>query len=62
MYWSGYLYRYWHFLTGERSAEIYEQASARRMAQCYAGFHTLDPAMAVEDLKELYRLRGDTFP
>lgn len=55
MFWSGYTYRYWHYLTGESSKEIYVQADAQTMNDSYLGFHTLDVAMAVEDLKELYR-------
>lgn len=55
MFWSGYTYRYWHYLTGETSKEIYVQADAQTMNDSYFGFHTLDVAMAVEDLKELYR-------
>ena len=55
MFWTGYLYRYWHYLTGESGHEIYTQAQARRMKDCYLGFHTMDAAMAVEDLKEIHR-------
>ena len=29
MYWTGYLYRYWHILTNEPSREIYAQAPAK---------------------------------
>ena len=53
MFWTGYVYRYWHLLTGESSREIYAQADARLMKDCYLGFHTLDIAMAIEDLKEI---------
>lgn len=28
------------------------------MRECYMGFHTLDVAMAIENLKELYRQRS----
>lgn len=53
MYWAGYLYRYWHYLTGETSAAIYAQVDADRILSAYAGFHVLDPAMAIADLKAL---------
>ena len=53
LFWIGYLYRYWHFLSGEGSSEIYAQAKARHMKECYLGFHTLDPVMAIENLKEI---------
>ena len=52
MYWTGYLYRYWHYLTGELSRDIHAQADEDRMHTSYAGFHTLDPDMAIERLKE----------
>ena len=58
LYWAGYLYRHWHFLTGESSAEIYAQADAATMLHGYAGLHTIDNDLAVEDLKEWHRLAG----
>jgi hypothetical protein len=55
LFWTGYIYRYWHYLTGESGVEIYTQAKAKRMKDCYLGFHTLDAVMAIEDLKEIHR-------
>ena len=55
LFWVGYVYRYWHLLTDESSKDIYTQADAKQMNECYLGFHTLDAAMAIEDLKELHR-------
>ena len=55
LYWIGYVYRYWHLLTGESSKDIFMQASAGLMAECYLGLHTLDVSMAIEDLKEIHR-------
>lgn len=54
LYWMGYVYRYWHYYTGESSAKIYRQASAKTMKRNYLMFHTMDPSLAVEDLKEIY--------
>lgn len=59
MYWAGYVYRYWHYVTGESSREIYRQAPAKTMNVNYLMFHTMDPEMAVEDLKEIYRQKRD---
>lgn len=53
MYWAGYTYRYWHYYTAESSREIYQTANAQTMNQCWAGFHTFDVEMAIDDLKEL---------
>ena len=55
MYWTGYIYRYWHYYTNESSREIYKIADAKTMNECWLGFHTFDVAMAVDDLKEIYR-------
>ena len=54
LYWIGYLYRYWHFYTDEDSAKIYTQAPVETMKRNYTMFHTMDPSLAVEDLKEIY--------
>ena len=44
-------YRFWHFKTGESSAEIYLQADADRVLGCYSGYHTISNDLAVENLK-----------
>ena len=54
MYWIGYLYRYWHYYTDESSAKIIKQAPAATMKRNYMMFHTMDPVLAVEDLKEIH--------
>ncbi|MDR0334336.1 MAG: hypothetical protein LBH69_00400 [Methanomassiliicoccaceae archaeon] len=51
LFWTGYIYRYWHFLTGESSREISKQAPAKRMMRAYPFYHTVSNKMAVEDLK-----------
>lgn len=52
LYWIGYLYRYWHFYTGENSKAIYMQADADTLNSVYLGYHTLDIEMAIDRLKE----------
>lgn len=52
LYWSGYLYRYWHFYTGESSKEIYKQAPIKTMKVVYLMYHTMSPEMAIDRLKE----------
>lgn len=54
MYWTGYVYRYWHYYTNENSREIYRIADAETMNDCWLGFHTFDVEMAIDDLKEIY--------
>ena len=54
LYWMGYIYRYWHYYSGENSARIYRQATAETMRRNYMIFHTMDPVLAIEDLKEIH--------
>ena len=55
MFWMGYVYRYWHFYTGEESAKIYKQAPFETMNINYLMFHTMDVEMAIDDLKEIFK-------
>ncbi len=54
LYWIGYIYRYWHYYSGENSAKIYKQAPVETMKRNYMMFHTMDPVLAIEDLKEIH--------
>lgn len=54
LYWIGYIYRYWHYYSSEGSAKIYKQAPVETMKRNYMIFHTMDPALAIEDLKEIH--------
>ena len=54
LYWIGYIYRYWHYYSGENSAKIFKQAPVETMKRNYMIFHTMDPVLAIEDLKEIY--------
>ena len=53
MFWIGYTYAYWHFLTEESSKKIVVQAPPKLMKRSYAGLHTVDIQLAIEDLKKL---------
>ncbi len=59
IYWIGYLYRYWHYYTGESSKAIYKQAPVETMKRNYLMFHTMAPEVAIEDLKEIYRQKQE---
>lgn len=54
LYWTGYLYRYWHIYKNESSREIYKQAPAKVMRVVYLMYHTMSPEMAIDRLKESY--------
>ena len=55
LFWMGYVYRYWHFYTGEESVKIYRQEQFDILNTPYFIFHTLDVEVAIDDLKEIYR-------
>ena len=54
LFWTGYVYRYWHFYTKEESKKIYKQAPLETMNVNYLMFHTMDVELAIDDLKEIY--------
>lgn len=58
LYWAGYLYRYWHFVTGESSKDIYKQAPAETMNTNYLIFHSMSAELAIEDLKEIHKQKS----
>ena len=60
LYWIGYLYRYWACSRKESSKKIYHLAPAKTMKRNYLAFHTFDPEIAIDDLKEISRQKkGD---
>lgn len=54
LYWTGYIYRYWHFYKQESSKDIYKQAPAELMRAMYLMYHTMSPEMAIDRLRESY--------
>lgn len=58
LFWMGYIYRYWHFYTGEESIKIYKQAPFETMNTNYLIFHTFDAEVAIDDLKEIYQQKA----
>ena len=55
MHWVGYIYRYWHFYTKEDSSKILRQAPVNTMKRNFMIFHTMDPVLAIEKLKEIHK-------
>ncbi|MBR6917079.1 MAG: hypothetical protein IKN38_02740 [Clostridia bacterium] len=58
LYWIGYIYRFWHYYTGEDSSKILRQAPVDRMRRNFMMFHTMDPVLAIEKLKEIHEQGG----
>ena len=52
IYWIGYIYRYWHYVTGEYSKEIYKQAQVKVMKQNYVRLYMMTPEEVIDLLKE----------
>ena len=52
LFWIGYTYRYWHFLTRQSSKEILQICNAQTMHTLYPAYHTLDCKMAIERIIE----------
>ena len=51
IYWMGYKYRYWHYVTGESSKEIYKQAPVKVMKQNHERLYMMTPEETIEVLK-----------
>ena len=52
IYWIGYIYRYWHYVTGESSKEIIKMAPVKVMKQNYERLYLMIPEEVIEILKE----------
>ena len=50
LFYAGWIYRYWHYMTGESSKEIFRQADEDEILGSY-GLHIEANELAVEDLK-----------
>lgn len=53
LYWIGYIYRFWHIYSGEDSSKILRIAPVDTMKRNYFMFHTMDPSLAIDKLKEI---------
>lgn len=51
IYWIGYIYRYWHYVTGESSKEIIKLAPVKVMKQNYERLYLMTPEEVIEMLK-----------
>ena len=52
IYWIGYIYRYWHYVTGESSKEIIKLAPVKVMKQNYERLYMMTPEEVIGILKE----------
>ena len=55
LYWMGYVYRYWHFYTGESSKDIVRIAPVRTLHKNYKEFRgQMQPDGLIDQLRESY--------
>ena len=52
LFWIGYTYRYWHFLTKQDSKMIGSKCNAEMMHTLYPAYHTLDCRQDTERILE----------
>ena len=55
LFWMGYVYRYWHFYTGESSKDIVRIAPVRTLHKNYKEFRgQMQPDGLIDQLRESY--------
>ncbi len=52
LYWIGYLYRYWAYITEKSSKQIYKTVKPDELQKMYFPYHSLDPEQAIERIIE----------
>ena len=52
LYWAGYIYRYWAYISGKSSKQIYRMVKPDELMKLYFPYHSLDPEQAIERIKE----------
>lgn len=51
IYWIGYIYRYWHYVTNESSKEIYKRVPVKVMRQNYEKLYMMTSEEVIEILR-----------
>ena len=59
MFWMGYTYAYWAINYVEACSKIIKIADPKKMAENYAGLHTISADLAVQDLIMQYLTKGN---
>lgn len=52
LYWIGYIYRYWAYISGKSSKQIYKIVKPEELRKLYFPYHSLDSEQAIERIKE----------
>ena len=57
LYWMGYFYRYWNFITRENSKDIVDIFTPKQALDSYYYYHLFDFDRSIEEIKDKYNLR-----
>lgn len=57
LYWMGYFYRYWNFITRENSKDIVDIFTPKQALESYYYYHLFDFDRSIEEIKDKYNLR-----
>lgn len=52
LYWIGYIYRYWAYISEKTSKQIYKIVKPEKLRKLYFPYHSLDPLQAIERIME----------
>ena len=52
MHWIGYIYRYWAYISGQSSGQLYKKIKPDYLRKIYFPYHSLDPYQAIERIAE----------
>lgn len=52
LYWIGHIYRYWTYISGKGSKQIYKIVKPEELQKLYYPYHSLDSEQVIERIKE----------
>lgn len=59
MHWIGYIYRYWAYISGKSSRQLYKAIKPNVLRKLYFPYHSLDPHQAIERIIEDFNISND---
>lgn len=60
IYWTGYIYRYWTYISGKSSKQIYKMVKPDELSKLYYPYHSLDPEAVIERIREAKGIVDET--
>ena len=52
LYWTGYIYRYWAYITKKSCKQLYKVIKPDELRKMYYPYHSLDPELVIERIQE----------